>query len=85
MRNVPLVVKWGKESLLVDFSLEIGVKGLKAQLEDSTGIPADRMKLMAKSKGGLCCLALAYVPFVVVTTMSYFHCTLYSCEQLRLG
>lgn len=50
-RTVPLMIKWGKESILIDFSLDLGVKGLKAELEDSTGIPADRMKLMAKSKG----------------------------------
>jgi len=49
--TVPLVVKWGKESLSLSFAVDSGVKGLKGELEESTGIPADRMKLMAKSKG----------------------------------
>jgi hypothetical protein len=45
------MIKWGKESIRIDFCLDRGVKGLKAELEDSTGVPADRMKLMAKTKG----------------------------------
>lgn len=48
---VPLVVKWGKESISLDFAVASGVKGLKGELEEATGIPADRMKLMAKTKG----------------------------------
>ena len=48
---VPLVVKWGKESISLEFAVASGVRGLKGELEESTGIPADRMKLMAKTKG----------------------------------
>lgn len=49
--SVPLNVKWGKEAIKVDFVVDSGVKGLKTELEEQTGVPADRMKLMAKSKG----------------------------------
>lgn len=35
----------------MDFVVDSGVKGLKTELEEKTGVPADRMKLMAKSKG----------------------------------
>ncbi|CAB9499872.1 terminal hydrolase 14 [Seminavis robusta] len=49
--TIPLNVKWNKDSFKVDFVLAGGVKGLKNELEEKTGVPADRMKLMAKSKG----------------------------------
>jgi hypothetical protein len=50
--TVPLSVKWGKETLtLENFVVASGVKGLKTELEEKTRVPADRMKLMAKSKG----------------------------------
>jgi hypothetical protein len=49
--SVPLNVKWGKEAIKIDFVVDSGVKGLKTELEEQTGVPADRMKLMAKSKG----------------------------------
>jgi hypothetical protein len=45
------VVKWGEESISLEFAVASGVKGLKGELEEATGIPADRMKLMAKTKG----------------------------------
>ena len=48
---VPLSVKWGKETITLDFVVAGGVKGLKTELEEKTRVPADRMKLMAKSKG----------------------------------
>eukprot|EP00545_Synedropsis_sp_CCMP1620_P000670 CAMPEP_0119014026 /NCGR_PEP_ID=MMETSP1176-20130426/9310_1 /TAXON_ID=265551 /ORGANISM="Synedropsis recta cf, Strain CCMP1620" /LENGTH=521 /DNA_ID=CAMNT_0006967161 /DNA_START=115 /DNA_END=1680 /DNA_ORIENTATION=+ len=51
MTTVPLFVKWGKESFELQFVTDAGVKGLKSELEEKTGVPADRMKLMAKSKG----------------------------------
>lgn len=35
----------------LDFIVAGGVKGLKTELEEKTRVPADRMKLMAKSKG----------------------------------
>jgi len=49
--TVSLSVKWGKEMIALDFIVAGGVKGLKTELEEKTGVPADRMKLMAKSKG----------------------------------
>jgi len=49
--SVPLEIKWGKETIEVSFMPQAGVKGLKTELEEKTGVPADRMKLMAKSKG----------------------------------
>jgi hypothetical protein len=49
--TVPLSVKWGKETITLDFVVAGGVKGLKTELEEKTSVPADRMKLMAKSKG----------------------------------
>lgn len=45
------IVKWGKESLEITIVPGNGVNGLKADLEEKTGVPADRMKLMPKSKG----------------------------------
>jgi hypothetical protein len=49
--TVTLKVKWGKETIDLDFIVGGGVKGLKTELEEKTRVPADRMKLMAKSKG----------------------------------
>ena len=51
--TVSLCVKWGKETIALDFIVAGGVKGLKTELEEKTRVPADRMKLMAKSKGAL--------------------------------
>ena len=51
--TVPLSVKWNKETFTIDFVVAGGVKGLKSELEEKTRVPADRMKLMAKSKGEL--------------------------------
>jgi hypothetical protein len=47
----PVSVSWGKETFEVMLIPEGGTKGLKAELEEKTGITADRMKLMPKSKG----------------------------------
>lgn len=47
----PTTVKWGKETLEIKLIPANGVKGLKAELEEMTGVPSDRMKLMPKSKG----------------------------------
>jgi ubiquitin carboxyl-terminal hydrolase 14 len=44
-------VKWGKEAVTISFAPDQGVKALKAELEEKTGVPADRMKIMPKSKG----------------------------------
>ena len=58
----PIVVKWGKETVEVNLVPSGGVKGLKAELEEKTGVPQDRQKIMPKSKGetrsrlGLACL-----------------------------
>jgi ubiquitin carboxyl-terminal hydrolase 14 len=50
--TVPLSVKWGRETItLENFVIAGGVKGLKTEIEEKTRVPADRMKLMAKSKG----------------------------------
>jgi hypothetical protein len=50
--TVSLSVKWGKETVTLEkFVVAGGVKGLKAELEEKTSVPADRMKIMAKSKG----------------------------------
>lgn len=60
--SVPLNVKWGKETIKLDFVVDSGVKGLKTELEEQTGVPADRMKLMAKSKGTfVSCRCLIYI------------------------
>lgn len=48
---IPITVKWGKETISIELIPANGVKGLKADLESKTGVPADRMKLMPKSKG----------------------------------
>ena len=47
----PIVVKWGKETVEVNLVPSGGVKGLKAELEEKTGVPQDRQKIMPKSKG----------------------------------
>jgi ubiquitin carboxyl-terminal hydrolase 14 len=50
--TVALQVKWNKETVtLPAFVVAAGVKGLKAELNAATGVPVDRMKIMAKSKG----------------------------------
>ena len=49
--SVPISVKWGKETIEFNFVPATGVKGLKAELEEKTSVPRDRMKIMPKSKG----------------------------------
>jgi len=49
----PTVVEWGKETIDLRLVPANGVKGLKAELEEKTGVPNDRMKCMPKSKGAL--------------------------------
>ena len=49
----PIVVKWGKETVEVNLVPTGGVKALKAELEEKTGVPQDRQKIMPKSKGEL--------------------------------
>lgn len=49
--GIVTVVKWGKEKIEMTLVPEHGVKGLKTELEERTGVPIDRMKLMPKSKG----------------------------------
>jgi ubiquitin carboxyl-terminal hydrolase 14 len=46
-----LSVKWGKETIEMGLDASVGVKGLKTLLEEKTGVPVDRMKIMPKSKG----------------------------------
>ena len=47
----PTLVKWGKESIEIQLDPSAGVAGLKKELQDRTGVPMDRMKIMPKSKG----------------------------------
>ena len=49
--SIQISVKWGKETIAFSFVPASGVKGFKTELEEMTGVPADRMKIMAKSKG----------------------------------
>ena len=49
--SFPVTVKWGKETLEFPYDPATGVKGLKAELQEKTHVPLDRMKIMAKSKG----------------------------------
>jgi len=44
-------VTWGKESIEVQLDPTAGVSGLKSELQARTGVPMERMKVMAKSKG----------------------------------
>ena len=70
----PIVVKWGKETVEVNLVPSGGVKGLKAELEEKTGVPQDRQKIMPKSKGEarsrldlsvvMMCLHVMHVMFV---------------------
>ena len=50
MSTIPVNVKWGKEKVDVELAPEQGVKALKTELEEKTGVPTDRMKIMPKSK-----------------------------------
>ena len=45
--TVSLSVKWGKETINLDFVVAGGVKGLKTELEEKTRVPADRMPLLS--------------------------------------
>lgn len=49
--EVPLSVIWGKENYDITLVIANGVLSFKKELEELTGVPADRMKLMPKSKG----------------------------------
>ena len=49
--SIPISVRWGKETVAFSFFPASGVKGFKTELEEKTGVPSDRMKIMAKSKG----------------------------------
>lgn len=51
MSTVEVNVKWGKEIVKLTLAPEQGVKALRTELEEKTGVPADRMKIMPKSKG----------------------------------
>ncbi|KAL3810838.1 hypothetical protein ACHAXA_007493 [Cyclostephanos tholiformis] len=44
-------VTWGKECIEIELDPSAGVSGLKSELQARTGVPLDRMKVMAKSKG----------------------------------
>jgi hypothetical protein len=49
--EVPLSIIWGKETVDVTLVVANGVPSFKKELEELTGVPSDRMKLMPKSKG----------------------------------
>lgn len=50
--TIPISIKWGKESFVVDIHpTQTTVSSLKALLKQKTNVPIDRMKLMPKSKG----------------------------------
>ena len=49
--EVPLTVIWGKDTHEVKLVVANGALALKKELEELTGVPSDRMKLMPKSKG----------------------------------
>lgn len=49
--SIPTVFKWGKQTIQMDISPKDGVKFLKNELSEKTGVPSERMKLMAKTKG----------------------------------
>ena len=51
MTSIPATIKWGKQTIELTLRPENGVKGLKAELEEQTGVPVGRMKIMPKSKG----------------------------------
>ena len=49
---IPLTVKWGKETIELKMpASDLTYKSLTTELEERTGVPLDRQKLMAKSKG----------------------------------
>eukprot|EP00555_Chaetoceros_dichaeta_P004829 CAMPEP_0198257650 /NCGR_PEP_ID=MMETSP1447-20131203/7255_1 /TAXON_ID=420782 /ORGANISM="Chaetoceros dichaeta, Strain CCMP1751" /LENGTH=609 /DNA_ID=CAMNT_0043944595 /DNA_START=144 /DNA_END=1973 /DNA_ORIENTATION=- len=48
---IKAVVKWGKKTIEIELIPSNGVIALKSELEDKTGVPQERMKLMPKSKG----------------------------------
>lgn len=49
--NYTTAVKWGKETIEIQLDPSAGVAGLKSELQARTGVPAERMKIMPKSKG----------------------------------
>ena len=71
--SIPLCVKWGKETINMDFVVDSGVKGLKTELEETTGVPADRMKLMAKSKGAYLSTWKDPSSCLCLTLLSFLH------------
>ena len=51
MAGYKTVVKWGKETVEVSLEPSGGVSALKSELQARTGVPAERQKIMPKSKG----------------------------------
>ena len=50
--TLSLQVKWGKQTVdIPSYDTATGYKGLTAELAERTGVPTDRMKVMAKTKG----------------------------------
>ena len=48
---VTLQVKWGKQTLDLEYDPQTGYKGLVSELSEKTSVPIERMKVMAKTKG----------------------------------
>uniref|UniRef100_A0A7S3L4I9 Ubiquitin carboxyl-terminal hydrolase n=1 Tax=Amphora coffeiformis TaxID=265554 RepID=A0A7S3L4I9_9STRA len=48
---VSLQVKWGKQTLDLQYDPATGYKGLVNELSEKTSVPIERMKVMAKTKG----------------------------------
>lgn len=48
---VSLQVKWGKQTLDLQYDPATGYKGLVSELSEKTSVPIERMKVMAKTKG----------------------------------
>ncbi|EJK50825.1 hypothetical protein THAOC_30072, partial [Thalassiosira oceanica] len=51
MAGYKTVVKWGKETIEISLDPSGGVSALKSELQARTGVPAERQKIMPKSKG----------------------------------
>ena len=79
--TVPFNVKWNKDSFQLDFVIAEGVKGLKTQLEEKTGVPAERMKIMPKSKGVCVCCRMDSALYVGDCGAYHISCRVRSLER----
>jgi ubiquitin carboxyl-terminal hydrolase 14 len=49
--TIPLQIKWGKQTIEMPYDPATGYQGLVRELAERTAVPANRMKVMAKTKG----------------------------------